>query len=268
MARGKLPQCKLYLPIRVPRRRPNRIPNDIRRFQALRRGRFGCYNGIMTLRPSNTVDPFNATGLRALAQRTLHRHPLDLPADTPIAAGPSDFELDPEAVAEFAPKLAQRPAAVLVPVIARTELTLLFTLRTDHLQTHAGQISFPGGKIDSGEDALNAALREAEEEIGLARAHVEPIGYLDSYRTGTGYRITPVVALVRPEFSISHNAGEVAETFEVPLAFLLDERNFRTDTRIIGGRERSFYAIPYGRRYIWGATAGILKNMHKRLTEL
>lgn len=220
----------------------------------------------MTMSSSKSFGSPSATVLRALAQRTLHRLPQAVSPESPITSGPSDFDLNPEAMAGLTPMLGQRPAAVLVPIIARAELTLLFTLRTDHLQAHAGQISFPGGKIDSGEDALNAALRETEEEIGLARAHVDPIGYLDGYQTGTGYRITPVVGLVEPDFSLALSTNEVAETFEVPLAFLLDERNFMTDTRIIGGRERSFYAIPYGKRYIWGATAGILKNMHKRLT--
>ena len=189
-------------------------------------------------------------------------------AGEPIVA-PSDYDLNPEALSEPRHGRSQRPAAVLVPIIARPELTLLFTQRTDHLNSHAGQISFPGGKIDETDGGpLATALREAEEEIGLDRALVEPLGFLDAYTTGTGYRITPVVALVEPGFTLALNRNEVADTFEVPLSFLMDEANWRSDTRILAGRERRFYAIPYGERYIWGATAGILKNMHTRLSRL
>ena len=184
-------------------------------------------------------------------------------------AAPSDYDLNPEALTELGQRHAQRPAAVLVPIIARAELTALFTQRTDHLNSHAGQIAFPGGKIDETDGGpLATALREAEEEIGLDPALVEPLGFLDTYTTGTGYRITPVVALVTPGFTLALNRNEVADTFEVPLSFLMDEANWRSDTRILAGRERRFYAIPYGERYIWGATAGILKNMHTRLSRL
>ena len=113
--------------------------------------------------------------------------------------------------------------------------------------------------------ALDCALREAQEEIGLTADHVEPLGYLDSYRTGTGFQITPAVALVRPGFSMALDAREVAEVFEVPLAFLMDEANHRKASRAWRGRQRSYYAMPYEGRYIWGATAGMLKNMHQRL---
>lgn len=179
---------------------------------------------------------------------------------------PSDFDLNPEAMAEWGATRSPRPAAVLVPVVARNDLTLLFTQRTDHLAAHAGQISFPGGKIDETDAGpIATALREAEEEIGLDRRYVEPLGFLDAYRTGTGFRITPVVALVDPGFTLTLNTDEVADAFEVPLAFLMDASNHETHTRIIAGRERRFHAMPHGERYIWGATAGILKNMHKRL---
>lgn len=181
--------------------------------------------------------------------------------------GPSDFDLNPGAEAEFGLIPVPKPAAVLVPVIARDGgLTLLFTQRTEHLPAHAGQISFPGGKIDAGDGGpLEAALREAHEEIGLTSQHVEPLGYLDCYRTGTGYVITPVVALVALSFALSLNPIEVSSAFEVPLAFLMDAQNHRTDARVYRGRERLYYAMPYGEHYIWGATAGILKNMHERL---
>jgi 8-oxo-dGTP pyrophosphatase MutT (NUDIX family) len=159
-----------------------------------------------------------------------------------------------------------RAAAVLVPIVPRRELTVLFTQRTETLSKHAGQISFPGGRVDP-EDAspVETALREAEEEVGLARAHVEPIGFLDGYRTGTGYYVTPVVALVRPAFTLSLQANEVAEAFEVPLSFLMDEANHQKHARVWRGRSRSYWAMPYGERYIWGATAGMLKNLHFRL---
>jgi len=157
-------------------------------------------------------------------------------------------------------------AAVLVAITDRPEPGVLLTLRQPHLRRHAGQIAFPGGRVDSGdEDAVAAALREAQEEIGLDPSFVEPLGYLDAYRTGTGFRIFPVVSLVREGFTLALDAREVADTFEVPLAFLMDERNHRTEARTWLGVERRFYAMPFEDRYIWGATAGIMKNMHKRL---
>ena len=143
---------------------------------------------------------------------------------------------------------------------------MLLTLRTDSLPSHAGQIAFPGGKMEPGEtDPLTTALREAHEEIGLAAGFVEPLGYLDAYRTGTGFRIYPVVALVRDGFALTLDTSEVAEAFEVPLDFLMDEGNHRTHVRAWRGGERRFYAMPFEQRYIWGATAGIIRNMHQRL---
>jgi len=180
---------------------------------------------------------------------------------------PSDFDLNPELIADLGMMPPPRAAAVLVPVVVHGDnLTVLFTVRTEHLSSHAGQISFPGGKIDEEDtDALATALREAEEEIGLDRSYVEPLGYLDSYRTGTGYRVIPVVALVRLGFSLTLNPGEVADVFEVPLAFLMNTDNHRRHTREWRGRDRHFYAMPFGERYIWGATAGMIKNLQERL---
>jgi 8-oxo-dGTP pyrophosphatase MutT (NUDIX family) len=159
-----------------------------------------------------------------------------------------------------------RPAAVLVPVVDHPEPTVLLTLRTSNLSTHAGQIAFPGGRIDA-EDAspLAAALREADEEIGLGRDHIEPLGYSDIYLSGTGYRIAPAVARVRPGFRLVLNPAEVAEVFEVPLAFVMGPENHQLHSREWRGMMRSYYAMPFGDRYIWGVTAGILRNLYERL---
>lgn len=161
-----------------------------------------------------------------------------------------------------------RPAAVLVPLVRReTGITVLLTQRTEDMPSHAGQIAFPGGRVQAEDaDAIATALRETEEEVGLERAYVDVIGPVDRYRTGTGYEITPVVGMVRPGFTTRADPREVADVFEVPLAHFLDERNHRLDSRVYQGRERRYYAMPYGERYIWGATAGMLKNLHFVLT--
>jgi len=159
-----------------------------------------------------------------------------------------------------------RPAAVLVPVIAREEPMVLLTQRTAHLKDHAGQISFPGGKIDQSDASpMAAALREAEEEVGLAPGLVEPLGYLDLYLTTFGYRIVPTVARVAPDFSLVLNRDEVDDAFEVPLSFLMSPDNHQRKSRDWNGLTRHFYEMPYGERYIWGATAGILRNLWERI---
>jgi 8-oxo-dGTP pyrophosphatase MutT (NUDIX family) len=159
-----------------------------------------------------------------------------------------------------------RPAAVLIPVIEHAEPTVLLTMRAAHLNDHAGQISFPGGKIDATDNSpLDAALREAEEEIGLDRSYVEPIGYLDVYGTGFGFRILPTVARVRPGFELSINKGEVDDAFEVPLSFLMDPGNHQLHSKEFRGAQRSYYAMPFAERYIWGATAGILRVLYERI---
>jgi len=160
-----------------------------------------------------------------------------------------------------------RPAAVLVPVVRRESgLTVLFTRRTAHLNDHAGQISFPGGRCEPGEAcAAETALREAAEEIGLAAGRVEVLGELHEYVTVTGYRVTPVVGLVTPPLELRPDDFEVAEVFEVPLEFLLDPANHQRNRVVHGGRERHYYAMPYGQYYIWGATAGMLMNLHSFL---
>jgi len=160
------------------------------------------------------------------------------------------------------------PAAVLVPVVDRENgMTVLFTRRTAHLQDHAGQISFPGGRTEPGDESpLATALRETEEEIGLERGCVEILGRLPDYRTGTGFRITPVVGLVRPPLELRPDDFEVAEVFEVPLGFLLDPSNHQRNSMMRDGHRREFYAMPYRHYYIWGATAGILMNLYSVLT--
>jgi 8-oxo-dGTP pyrophosphatase MutT (NUDIX family) len=159
-----------------------------------------------------------------------------------------------------------RPAAVLIPVVDHPQPTVLLTQRSAHLNDHAGQISFPGGKIDvTDASPLEAALREAEEEVGLKREFVEPIGYLDLYATGFGFRILPTVARVRPGFKLSINKGEVDDAFEVPLAFLMDPANHQLHSKEFRGMERYYYAMPFAERYIWGATAGILRVLYERI---
>ncbi len=221
---------------------------------------------------ASTASPFTEAEFRRAAARALHSGPREAPPGSgesgfagPIPA-PSDFDLNPDAVVWLKDHPEPRPAAVLVPVIARLPLTVLLTQRTDSLPRHAGQIAFPGGKIEECDrDPVAAALREAEEEIGLDPRLVEPLGYLDAYRTGTGYRIFPIVALVKPGFKLKLDPREVADAFEVPLSFLMDERNHQTHVRSMRGVERRFYAMPFEDRYIWGATAGIMRNMHQRL---
>ncbi|MSO70293.1 MAG: CoA pyrophosphatase [Alphaproteobacteria bacterium] len=159
------------------------------------------------------------------------------------------------------------PSAVLVPFIDRPEgLTILLTKRTDHLVVHAGQISFPGGRSDERDHSpLDTALRETEEEIGLARDRVRVLGRLDNYLVGTGYRITPILGLVRPPFELLADPYEVAEIFELPLDFVLEPANYRKDSRLVNGVERRFNVLAYGDYYVWGATATILLNLRRAL---
>lgn len=159
------------------------------------------------------------------------------------------------------------PAAVLFPIVLRESgHTVLLTQRTAHLRDHAGQVSFPGGRVeDSDQSSLHTALRETEEEIGLAREFIDPIGYLPEYRTGTGFRVTPVVALVRPPFDLRIDPFEVAEVFEVPLVFLLDAANHQRHSVHYRGALREYFAMPYGDYFIWGATAGMIRSLTERL---
>ena len=159
-----------------------------------------------------------------------------------------------------------RPAAVLIAVVEHAQPTVLLTQRAAHLNDHAGQISFPGGKIDPTDASpLDAALREAWEEIGLSREFIDPIGYLDLYATGFGFRILPALARVKPGFELRINETEVDDAFEVPLSFLMDPANHQLHSKEFRGMERSYYAMPFAERYIWGATAGILRVLYERI---
>lgn len=159
-----------------------------------------------------------------------------------------------------------RPAAVLVPVVDHPQPTVLLTQRSAHLADHAGQIAFPGGKIDATDASpLDTALREAREEVGLQREYIEPIGYLGLYGTSFGFRILPTLARVQPGFKLVLSQAEVDDTFEVPLSFLMNPANHQIQSKEFRGMLRSYYAMPYGPRYIWGATAGMLRMLYERI---
>lgn len=167
----------------------------------------------------------------------------------------------------FDPELAAsaKPAAVLYPVVARPEgLSVLLTERAGHLKNHAGQVAFPGGRIEAGETAMDAAFREAEEEIGLSRDFVSPIGFLPTYYSGTGFRVQPLIALVDPAAILAPDPSEVARIFEVPLDHALDLSKYRQSTIFWRGRERLFYILDHEAAYIWGVTAGIMRSFAER----
>ncbi|NVK35447.1 MAG: CoA pyrophosphatase [Rhodobacteraceae bacterium] len=160
-----------------------------------------------------------------------------------------------------------RQAAVLVPIVqGAAEPEVILTLRTTRLSSHGGQIAFPGGKVDPGDpDPMHTAIREAEEEIGLAREYVRPLRSMGPYLTGSGFRVTPVVTIVASGFELKANPDEVDEIFSVPLSFLMDPFNHRIGSRPWNGKERFFYEIPYGERYIWGVTAGIIRAIYETI---
>lgn len=184
----------------------------------------------------------------------------------PVRTAPrerGDHDLNPD----LRPEGPLRHAAVLVPLIDHSDgMTVMLTKRTDDLPTHAGQISFPGGRIEPEDtDPVAAALRETYEEVGVPPDMVEVIGTLDDYVTRTGYLVTPVVGFIAPPFPVEPDPGEVDEVFEVPLEFVLDPANHQRHSRVYLGRERHFYVLPYEGRYIWGATAGMLVNLYEAL---
>jgi 8-oxo-dGTP pyrophosphatase MutT (NUDIX family) len=200
---------------------------------------------------------------RARRRLTLEVPPALTDLNAPGARG--DLDLNPESWIKAGVK-AIRPAAVLVPVIDRSEPTVLLTQRTPDLTTHAGQVAFPGGKIEpSDASPVAAALRETNEETGLPPTLIEPIGYLDLYLTFSGFRILPTVARVKPGFTLTLNPSEVTEAFEVPLKFLMTPANHARKTRDWRGVQRDYYEIPFEDRYIWGITAGILRNLYERI---
>lgn len=215
---------------------------------------------VLTLPETTDVAPLDLGDFLARARARLLAVP-DLDGD-PVRG---DHELTPE----FRALVDARPvrgAAVLVPIIARERPTVLLTLRSAHLSSHAAQIAFPGGKIDPEDDGpLGAALREAQEEVGLAPDLVDPLGYLDPYLARTGYRIVPVVGLVQPDFGLTLNPGEVDEAFEVPLDFLMNDGNHQRESREWLGMVRTFHAMTYEKRRIWGITAGILRSLYERI---
>jgi 8-oxo-dGTP pyrophosphatase MutT (NUDIX family) len=160
-----------------------------------------------------------------------------------------------------------RDAAVLIPVVDHgAEASVILTKRAETLTDHSGQVAFPGGRIDPTDASPEeAALREAEEEIGLGAEFIDVIGRMPDYVSGSGYRIAPVLSIVKPGFLLTINQDEVDDAFEVPLRFLMDPLNHRRDSRVWEERERFFYTMPYGERYIWGVTAGILRTLYERL---
>jgi 8-oxo-dGTP pyrophosphatase MutT (NUDIX family) len=205
--------------------------------------------------------------LRALCATRLERAPSARVFDNRLEPPRSDYDLNLASLSGKTP-VTPRPSAVLVPIVARPEgLSVILIQRPESMPAHAGQISFPGGKVDAADPSpVETALREAEEEIGLARARVEVLGFLDCYQVGSGFRIVPVVGLVTPPFTLDVNAREVVDAFEVPLAFLMDSGNHRKSSREARGETQWFYAMPYEGRYIWGATANMIRNLFERLT--
>jgi 8-oxo-dGTP pyrophosphatase MutT (NUDIX family) len=198
-------------------------------------------------------------GVDALRARLLARPPA-----LPLVPTRGDYDLNPGTRPQAGRALL--PAAVLMPIVARAEPTILFTRRTAHLARHAGQVSFPGGRVEDGDLSLvETALRETREETGIDAAFVTVAGFLDAYETGTGFAILPVVGFLAEGFALLPSPAEVEEVFEVPLAFLLDPANRRRDSREWQGRRREFYVFEYGSHYIWGATAAIVVNFCDRM---
>lgn len=209
--------------------------------------------------PPEDESPFSPEAFFARAAARL-----DVEPQRSASEALGDQHLNPDVTAAG---MSFRDAAVLIPIVARRpQASVLLTQRTPHLSAHAGQIAFPGGKIDPDDyTPAAAALREAEEEIGLTPAKVEPLGYLPPYLTRTGYRIVPVLGRVEPDHRITINPEEVVDTFEVPLSFLMTSGNHRRGSRQFNGKTRHFYEIPFNERRIWGITAGIIRGLYERV---
>lgn len=177
-----------------------------------------------------------------------------------------DHRLNPD-LRELIVRPGLRDAAVLIPVVDHGgEANVLLTKRTEKLRSHSGQVAFPGGAIDPTDASPeDAAVRETLEEIGLGAADIEIVGRMPDYVSGSGYRIAPVLGIVRPDYFLTINEDEVDDAFEVPLSFLMDPANHRRESRIWQERERFFYTMPFGERYIWGVTAGIIRTLYERL---
>ena len=211
------------------------------------------------------------SGLHLSAPEFVSRAAARLSLDAPERLTDPDFvprhdDDDPAVMAAIAAMRPTRTSAVLVPIVARRELTVLFTQRTSHLRDHSGEVCFPGGQIDDVDPSpAAAALREAEEEIALERRFVEPLGYLDVHIVPSGFRIVPTVALVREGFSVHISRAEVVDAFEVPLAFLMAPENHRRERAEWNGLPTSVYAIAFNERKVWGVTAGILRNLWERI---
>ncbi len=211
------------------------------------------------MRIDSEAAPFSASDLRARMER--------------IGAGEDetkrygDHLLNPDLV-QLAEHAKAREAAVLVPVVDHGQerhAGVILTTRAAHLRKHSGQIAFPGGSVDPGDGSPEAAaLREAEEEVALDRRFVEPVGRLPRYFTTTGFRITPVVAIVSPGYVLRPNPAEVTDAFEVPLGFLMTEANHRRESRVWNDVLRHYYTMPFGERFIWGVTAGIIRTLYER----
>ena len=231
---------------------------------------------IDALKEDAALSPFSAT---AFAERA-RACGIELGKSSWMAAQPVSYGIDAGRrlgedgqpnenlkLEHLVPPSQWRTAAVLVPVIAREpEATVLFTLRTSHLAAHSGQVSFPGGKIEESDaNPVETAIRETQEEVGIPPSLVTPLSLLDLHNTGTGFRIVPVLSLVAPSFEPVPHPGEVAEVFEVPLSFLMSERNQERHTIDWKGHRVAVYAIEFEHRFIWGATAAILRNLYERL---